>query len=84
VRDAGADFPGAPHEPVIKQDLLKAPFRMVFGLANDMIGYIIPKAQWDERPPYTFGAEKPWYGEINGPGADTAPVILKTLAGLIE
>lgn len=84
VRDPNADFPDAPFEPIIKKDLLKAPFRMVFGLANDEIGYIIPKAQWDEKPPYTFGAQKPWYGEINGPGAEAAPAILKTLAGLIE
>lgn len=84
VRDPGADFPDAPFEPVIKNELLTAPFRMVFGLANDEIGYIIPKAQWDEKPPYTFGAEKPWYGEINGPGPEAAPVILRTLAGLIE
>lgn len=84
VRDPNADFPDAPFEPIIKKDLLKAPFRMVFGLANDEIGYIIPKAQWDEKPPYTFGAEKPWYGEINGPGAEAAPVILKTLAELIK
>jgi len=83
VRDPAADFPGAPSEPIIKRDLLKAPFRMVFGLANDEVGYIIPKAQWDEKPPYTFGAAKPWYGEINAPGPDTAPAILRTLSELV-
>ncbi|HRJ20659.1 MAG TPA: hypothetical protein PLF84_16530 [Bryobacteraceae bacterium] len=83
ARDPNADFPDAPFEPVIKRDLFKAPFRMVFGLANDEIGYIIPKAQWDEKSPYTFGAAKPWYGEINAPGPDTAPIILKTLSELV-
>lgn len=82
-RDPNADFPDAPFEPIIKKDLLKAPFRMVFGLANDEVGYIIPKAQWDEKAPYTFGAQKPWYGEINGPGAETAPAILNVLRELV-
>ncbi|MCL4797812.1 MAG: hypothetical protein KJZ84_24825 [Bryobacteraceae bacterium] len=84
VRDPNADFPDAPFEPIIKKDVLKAPFRMVFGLANDEIGYIIPKAQWDEKPPYTFGAEKPWYGEINAPGPEAAPMIIQTLSGLVN
>ena len=84
VRDPNADFPDAPFEPVIKRDLLKAPFRMVFGLANDEIGYIIPKAQWDEKPPYTFGASRPWYGEVNSPGPEAAPALLGALAELVR
>jgi hypothetical protein len=55
---------------------------MLFGLANDEIGYIIPKCQWDEKPPYTFGALKPWYGEVNSPGPDTAARIAEALRRL--
>ena len=25
---------------------------MIIGLANDELGYIIPKRQWDEKPPF--------------------------------
>jgi hypothetical protein len=86
ARDPGADFPDAPEEKAIKR-LMTAPVRMLFGLANDEIGYIIPKAQWDEKPPFTFGAQKRWYGEVNSVGPDAAPLIAgafeRLLAGAV-
>jgi hypothetical protein len=82
VRDPGADFPGAPEEKAIKR-MMTAPVKMLFGLANDEIGYIIPKAQWDETPPYTFGAQKRWYGEVNSVGPDAAPIIVDAFSRLI-
>ncbi|MBI5083022.1 MAG: hypothetical protein HZB13_00265 [Acidobacteria bacterium] len=81
--DPGADFPGAPAEPAIKK-MMAAPYRMLFGLANDEIGYIIPKAQWDEKAPYTFGAQKRWYGEVNSVGPDAAPEIAKAFQALVR
>src|SRR5579872_175244 len=45
-RYSGADFPDAPIEPAIKSSM-DSPYRMLFGLADDEIGYIIPKAEWD-------------------------------------
>lgn len=77
----GADFPKSPKEKPCRQ-MLSAPFRMVVGLANDEIGYIIPKAEWDEKPPYLQNAAKDWYGEVNSPGPDTAQVIAEALAKL--
>jgi hypothetical protein len=82
VRDAGADFPDAPEEKAIKR-MMTAPVKMLFGLANDEIGYIIPKVQWDEKPPYTFGAQKRWYGEVNSVGPDAAPIIVDAFSRLI-
>jgi hypothetical protein len=81
VCDPNGDFANAPVEPPLKKQF-KAPHRMLFGLANDEIGYIIPKCQWDEKPPYTFGALKPWYGEVNSPGPDTAARIAEALRRL--
>lgn len=81
-RDPNADFPDAPFEPGIKSDILTAPIRMVVGLANDEIGYIIPKAQWDLQPPYTFGAAKQWYGEVNSVGPEAAPLIIQAVRSL--
>ena len=49
----------------------KAKMAMVIGLANDQIGYIVPKSQWDTEAPYVY--EKPQYGEQNSPGPETAP-----------
>lgn len=81
--DAGADIAEAAVEPAIK-GMFTAPVRMLFGLANDEIGYIIPKAQWDEKEPYTFGAKKAWYGEVNAVGPEAAPMIAKTMQELVR
>jgi hypothetical protein len=72
--DAGADFPDAPIEPAIYKQM-RGPHRMIIGLANDEIGYIIPKRQWDEKPPFCYGRKKAQYGEINSVGPDTAPIL---------
>jgi hypothetical protein len=72
--DAGADYPMAGVEPSIYGQL-KAKHRMIVGLANDEIGYIIPKRQWDEKPPYCYGRKKSQYGEVNSLGPDTAPLL---------
>ncbi len=72
--DPGADFPNAPIEPAIYQQL-PGPHRMMIGLANDEIGYIIPKRQWDEKPPFCYGRTKAQYGEINSVGPETAPIL---------
>jgi hypothetical protein len=80
-RDGNADFPQAPLEAPVKP-AMRAPIRMLVGLANDEIGYILPKAQWDEKAPYTFGADKRWYGEVNSLGPDTAPLLLEALEKL--
>jgi hypothetical protein len=56
--------------------------KFVFGLANDEIGYIIPKSQWDREPPYLYGSEKPVYGEINSVGPETASLIHAALREL--
>jgi hypothetical protein len=82
-RYAEADFPDAPIEPAIKQQMT-APYRMLFGLADDEIGYIIPKIEWDEKAPYLRSAAKPWYGEVNSLGPDAAPRIAKTFQDLVR
>ena len=80
-RYAGADFPDAPIETPIKS-MLHAPFKMLIGLADDEIGYIIPKAEWDEKPPYLQNAKKAWYGEENSVGPDVAARIAATIQEL--
>lgn len=83
VCDPNADFPGAPVERPLKK-MLSAPFRMLFGLANGELGYILPKCQWDEQPPYTFGASKRWYGEVNSPGPEAAGRIAAAFESLLK
>jgi hypothetical protein len=80
--DPGADYPDAPIEPAI-YDQLHGKHRMIIGLANDEVGYIIPKRQWDEKPPFCYGRKKAQYGEQNSMGPDTAPIICQAFKALV-
>lgn len=79
--DPGADFPDAPIEPAIYPQM-KGKHRMIIGLGNDELGYLIPKRQWDEKPPYCYGLKKAQYGEINSVGPDAAAIICSTFQKL--
>jgi hypothetical protein len=81
--DPGADFPTAPVEPAL-YDQMRGPHRMIVGLACDEIGYIIPKRQWDEKPPFCYGRKKAQYGEVNSLGPDTAPVLARAFRELVR
>lgn len=81
--DPGADFPDAPIEPAI-YDQLKSKHRMLIGLANDELGYFIPKRQWDEKAPFCYGLKKAQYGEMNSVGPDAAPVICGAFKDLVK
>ena len=81
--DPGADFPDAPAEPAIYAQF-KGKHRMLVGLGNDEIGYIIPKRQWDLKPPFCYGLKKAQYGETNSVGPDAAPVICGAFRDLVN
>ncbi len=81
--DPGADFPHAPVEPAVYAQL-KGKHRMLIGLANDELGYFIPKRQWDEKPLFCYGLKKAQYGEINSVGPETAPIICGVFRDLVK
>jgi hypothetical protein len=81
--EEGADFPKAPIEPAIYKQM-RGPHRMIVGLANDEIGYIIPKRQWDEKAPYCYKRKTAQYGEMNSLGPETAPLICAAFKELAE
>ncbi len=62
---------------------MKGKHRMLIGLANDEIGYIIPKRQWDVKPPFCYGRTKAQYGEENSVGPDTAPILCQAFKDLV-
>ena len=80
--DPGADFPDAPVEPSIYGQLT-AKHRMLFGLANDQLGYFIPKRQWDDKPPYCYGRKTSQYGEVNSVGPNAAAIVCESFRGLV-
>jgi hypothetical protein len=71
----GQDFKIDPIESPSLRDLMPGKYRFVIGLANDEIGYILPKSQWDEEAPYTYSRDDAPYGEENSVGPETAPIL---------
>jgi hypothetical protein len=80
-RAPGGDFDIEPLEVPPLRDLMPAGVKFVFGLANDELGYIIPKSEWDEKPPHIYGS-KGVYGEVNSCGPNTARTVHAALAEL--
>ncbi len=78
-----ADYPAAPAEPCI-EETLPGKQMLVLGLANDAIGYLIPKRQWDVEPPYTYDRESPQYGEVSSLGPRTASIVMRALADRVQ
>lgn len=72
---AGQDYEINPVEVPPLRDLMTGKYRFVVGLANDEIGYIIPKSQWDAEAPYTYSRDEAPYGEENSIGPETAPIL---------
>jgi hypothetical protein len=79
----GVDFPDAPLEPTIAQ-LMPGSKWLLAGLANDELGYIIPKRQWDKSPPYAYGKDGGQYGEVNSCGPEVAPILMQALKLAVE
>ncbi len=79
--DPGADFPDAPLEPAIYAQMTN-PHKMIIGLANDELGYFIPRRQWDDVAPFCYGLKKSQYGEINSVGPRTAPILCDVFKSL--
>lgn len=74
-RPPGGDFNIEPIEVPPLRQLMPGKTKFILGLANDEIGYIIPKSEWDVEPPYLYQSQKSVYGEINSVGPDAASVI---------
>jgi hypothetical protein len=81
--EPNADFPDAPQEPSIAALMPSAKWLLI-GLANDEVGYIIPKRQWDRHPPYAYGERRGQYGEINSCGPEVAPIVMEALKRRID
>lgn len=81
--EAEADFPQAAVEPNIA-DTLPGERMLVFGLANDAIGYLVPQRQWDVEPPFCYGRSSAQYGERNSLGPRTATFVMQALVDRVD
>ena len=81
--EPGVDYPDAPAEPPLLPRMA-GPLNFVLGLANDEIGYLIPRRQWDQAAPFAYGREKPQYGEGNSVGPMGGTLISRSLHDLLD
>jgi len=80
---AGRDFGNQPVEVPPVRDMMTGKYKFIFCLANDEIGYIIPKSQWDVKAPYTYERTDSPYGEENSLGPETAPILHRNLKEML-
>jgi len=81
--EPNVDFPDAPLEPTVSS-LMPSSKWLLVGLANDELGYIIPKRQWDKAAPHAYAKEGGQYGEINSCSSEVAPIIMQALKLRVE
>ena len=80
----GADDAIAPQEVPYLRSRFPNKLNLMVNLANDSIGYIIPKSEWDEDTPWIYGETEETYGEEVSLGPDTASVIHENIIKLID
>jgi hypothetical protein len=80
----GRDFTVDPVEVPPVREMMEGRFKFIIGLANDEVGYIIPKSQWDVKDPYTYKREDSPYGEENSLGPETASILHSKLREMLE
>jgi hypothetical protein len=81
---AEGDFGIQPLEVPALQTQIPGRFKFFAGMSNDMVGYIIPKSQWDVEPPFTYKNQDRPYGEINSLGPETAPKIHSSVLKILK
>ena len=81
---AGAAYIIAPQEVPHLRSQFPEKLNLMVNLANDSIGYIIPKSEWDEDAPWIYGESEETYGEVVSLGPNTAPIIHESLVKLVE
>ncbi|MCE7999804.1 MAG: hypothetical protein HEP70_13170 [Rhodobiaceae bacterium] len=80
----GADYEMAPVEVPPFRSAMQGRVNLMVNLANDAIGYIIPKSEWDNDAPWIYDYEEETYGEVVSVGPDGAPAIHSALLPLLE
>jgi hypothetical protein len=80
----GRDFEISAVELPPVRELMRGEINFVIGLANDEVGYIMPKSHWDKKAPYTYNEKEAPYGEINSLGPETGPELHNQIKMIID
>lgn len=74
-----ADFPDAEAETPLMALVPSGRLPVILNNANDALGYIIPKPQFDAAPPFAY-VPSGQYGEDNSLGPEIAPTLARAIA----
>jgi hypothetical protein len=78
------DLASAPKGPYLRE-LIKAPVPMFVGLANDMLGYLVPAYDFKVRPSKTLLPRLPGhYEETNSVGPSATKILVETAERLLK
>ena len=78
------DLAAAPKGPYLR-DLIKAPVPMLVGLANDMLGYMVPEYDFKVRPSKSMLPRWPGhYEETNSIGPSSTRILTEAATGLLK
>ena len=80
----GADYSILPQEIPPLRNLLPGKVNLMVNLANDAIGYIIPKSEWDNSAPWIYREDEETYGEVVSLGSETAPAIHRAVVDAVK
>ncbi|MFT6809493.1 MAG: hypothetical protein ACJA01_002730 [Saprospiraceae bacterium] len=80
----GQDIEIGPVEIPPLEERIPRKYKFYLGLANDEIGYIIPKSEWDAEAPWLYLDEGDTYGEENSMGPETAPILHAHFIDLLD
>ena len=80
----GADYTMAAQEIPHLRSQLPGKLNLMVNLANDAIGYIIPKSEWDKEAPWIYDETDETYGEVVSLGPNTGPIIHQNIIKLIK
>ena len=84
VNPEGRDFKIDPIEVPNIRSMMPGKYKFIIGLANDEIGYIIPKSEWDVDKPYLYNSKRDFYGEENSLGPETAPILHREILTILN
>lgn len=74
-----ADFPDAEAETPLMALVPEGRLPVLLNNANDALGYILPKAQFDALPPFAYEPDGQ-YGEDNSLGPEAGPTMTRAMA----
>ena len=78
------DLTKAPKGPYLKEKV-PGTYKMMVGLGNDEIGYLVPRWNWQlGTPPYMSEAPGDHYTEVNSLGPDTVGLLLSAYDSLLK